>query len=85
MNTESDSKHCTSWRLDDVVNNSILFGFLCVEIVIPVEVMLDLQHIDNGGKKVVFLLSRLSLHDRLWNVINVPAQLACRWLLLASC
>ena len=49
MYTESDSQHCTSWRLDNVVNDSIFFGFLCVEIIIPVEVMLDLQHIEIGG------------------------------------
>ena len=54
MYTESDSQHCTSWRLDDVVNDPILFGFLCVEIVVPVEVMLNLQHTDSAVRKLYF-------------------------------
>lgn len=39
----SHSKHGTARGLDDVVNDAIFFSFLSVEVVIPVEIMLDLQ------------------------------------------
>lgn len=83
---ELNTQHRTSWRLDDVVNDSILFCFLCVEIIVPVEVMLDLQHINNAEKDCILQFSRKLLHvTNKTKQAHIPALLACQWPLLASC
>lgn len=83
--TESNSQHCTTRRLDDVINDPIFFCLLCVEVVIPVEVVLHLRH-EN---------SKQSAHDVVTNTVatllpessavSLLALLTCPWLLLTSC
>ena len=40
----SHPKHCTARWFDDVVNEAILLGFLSVEVVVSVEIMLNLRN-----------------------------------------
>lgn len=84
MPLSSDTKHLASRRFDHCVNQAVLLGFLCIEVLVSVEVMLDLHSECVASSLLYITTSLLELEWYGGHTIS-PVLWTCQLLVPAPC